>query len=123
MNSNSIIIGALPTKGGGINKTYLESKFKMVEANFLSRLYSNQKIKKTYVYMDKNENIDIYTEKFNKEDGFIEVEILSVFPLNISEYYSSHFLIEVISKEILLEHLLDERMNIERTIDNEFRRK
>ena len=123
MNSNSIIIGGLPTKGGGINKTYLESKFKMVDANFLSRLYSNEKTKKTYVYMDKNENIDIYSEKFNKEDGLTEVEILSVFPLNIDEYFSSCFLIEVISKEILLEHLLDERMNIERGINNEFRRK
>ena len=122
MDSNSLILGRIPSNGGGICKTYEESiirkidyekdhivKFSICNGSVMrEKLYINTETKDIVLESDIEEN----NEDLN---GYKEAEILSIYPMPFSANYGTHYeyIIEVIDKESLHKHLLDERMLLE----------
>ena len=127
MDNNSFIYGKIPTSSGGISKTYPESIIRLISENeerhnhIISYSLSNHKSREK-LYLEKSTNNIVLESKRNDNDSYKELVVLSVFPYGgISshgyEYFS--YLIEVIEKDTLYRHLKDERMIIERELQNE----
>ena len=103
---NNIILGSIPASGGGMKKTYEESIiFFAVREGFVWRiLNTNGKREKIYV----NQKCELIAENdisTNIDPNKLrEVEILNIYPYKCdSNGYA--YMIEVIDKEILHEHL------------------
>lgn len=116
MESNNLVLGRIPGSGSGLRKTYEESIFldlsnesKLVSCSFDSR-------SKLYIDLDHNE-VTILKSKTNLEDPskYRELEILSILPYTYGEK-TTYYMLEVIDKEILHRHLVEERMLLEEQI-------
>ena len=107
INYNSLILGRIPSSGGGICRTYEESIINYVYCLDDKLNKSNQ------VYLSKYRGI-YFGNKEREEDK--EMVLLGAYPYGEHEKY---FLVELIEKDILHAHLLDERMNIERLINSQ----
>ncbi len=119
VDSNSIILGKINNGSGGLNKTYEESRIIMLDSKYATCIFSTEEIHK--IYLSKSDNsIVIDPANYNK-DEYIELEILSVYPFGGTSQYGDmyfSFLVEVIDKNILHMHLIDERNQIERLNEN-----
>ena len=111
-DSNSLILGRI---GGHsqIGKTYLESMFITVDINDLNSIFECQRLKKK-IYFNGRRVIWDYDE-VNPDMKEVEIINISSF-VKYENYYKSvytYFIIEFIEKNILLRHLMDERMILE----------
>ncbi|MBR4178725.1 MAG: hypothetical protein IKR57_05220 [Bacilli bacterium] len=122
MESNNLILGRIPTNGGGICKTYPESIIRYIDndnSHMIKFPLHNNAVMREKLYIDKNSNEIVIESSLNEEDknasDYREAEILSVYPLMFTSQYGTHYeyFIEVIEKEVLLNHLRDERMLME----------
>ena len=122
MESNNLILGRIPTNGGGICKTYPESIIRYIDndnSHMIKFPLHNNAVMREKLYIDKNSNEIVIESSLNEEDknasDYREAEILSVYPLMFTSQYGTHYeyFIEVIEKEVLLNHLRDERILME----------
>ena len=122
MESNNLILGRIPTNGGGICKTYPESIIRYIDndnSHMIKFPLHNNAIMREKLYIDKNSNEIVIESSLNDEEkntsDYREAEILSIYPLMFTSQYGTHYeyFIEVIEKEVLLNHLRDERMLME----------
>ena len=122
MESNNLILGRIPTNGGGICKTYPESIIRYIDndnSHMIKFPLHNNAVMREKLYIDKNSNEIVIESSLNEEDknasDYREAEILSVYPLMFTSQYGTNYqyFIEVIEKEVLLNHLRDERMLME----------
>ena len=131
MESNSLLLGRIPGSGTGIRKSYEESFFVedrsndslcYVKTEDKRDRYGGLITKGKYEYSgDKfyfNKRTDKLIKSSNIEDESIydkedykELVILSIYPYTVGT--SLYYLYEVIEKDILHKHLLDEKMLLE----------
>ena len=131
--SNNPILGKIPTKGGGLCKTYQESKILLIDYDdkymVLNALRNDDKREK--LYLDKETDSVVLESKRDLEENNIskrykEVELLGILPYGGTSQYGSHyfnFIIEVIEKDVLLAHLREERALLEEQKENSLRLK
>lgn len=120
--SNSLILGRIPTNGGGICKTYPESIIRYIDEDnkhMITFPLHNNSVMREKLFIEKNSN-EVVVESCIDEDGkesnnYKEAEILSIYPMPYTSEYGTHYryFIEVIEKDILMKHLMDERMILE----------
>lgn len=118
VDSNNIILGRINNGSGGLNKTYEESRIIMVDSKYASRIFSTDNPDK--LYLSKSDGSVFIGSDYSKEE-YTELEIISVLPYGGTSQYGGmyfSFLVEVIDKNILHTHLMDERNQIERLNDN-----
>lgn len=118
VDSNNIILGRINSGSGGLNKTYEESRIIMVDSKYASRIFSTDTPDK--LYLSKSDGSVFIGSDYSKEE-YTELEIISVLPYGGTSQYGGmyfSFLIEVIDKNILHTHLMDERNQIERLNEN-----
>ena len=132
MESNDLILGRIPSAGGGIRKTYPESIIRLFagyDKDLIQKALSNDFTFREKLYVQKSTN-DIITEsemkrykaenEQNSKEIFKEVEILCVVPFGGASQHGGlyhNYFIEVIEKDILYRHLRDERYIIERELE------
>ena len=118
MESNSLLLGRIPSNSGGIGKTYPESVIIFID-HYDSKLIKSalgNGYKKENLYINKKSG-DLVLESDRSDDcQYSLVEILNILPYGgTSERGSRYFdfFVEVIEKDILYRHLQDERAIIE----------
>ena len=118
MNSNSNILGKISSSSATFHKTYLESRFyfKSYTSYSFHHLFEINKLK---FYLEKSTGI-ILEDKIVNDDqsSYKELEILNI---NVnyndnSTLYDVFF--ELIEKDILYSHLLDERNQINELLES-----
>ena len=116
--TNSLIMGRIPTNGGGISKTYQDSIIRYIhnEDSYIVKDALRNDSGREKLFLDKNTNCIVLESKLEAEGNYKELEILQVLPYgDINEYGTRYFdyFVEVIEKELLHRHLLDERSIVE----------
>ena len=122
MKDENKLLGRIPGSSGGIRKTYPESIIRIVDKNniILATLRNSGNMEK--LYLDKETNMLVIESELEKKDNYKELEILSVLPYGVYRQFKDDgrteekFLIEVIEKNILLEHLKEERKLLDEMI-------
>lgn len=118
MESNNLVLGRIPGSGSGLRKTYEESIFLDLSGSNESKLVSCSFDSRSKLYIDLDHNeVTILKSKTNLEDPskYRELEILSILPYTYGEK-TTYYMLEVIDKEILHRHLVEERMLLEEQI-------
>ena len=120
--TNSLTLGRIPGSGSGFRKTYEESIFMYVD-NDIVNSFLRDKEKVYYVPNLKTIQPESYFKYHSVfMDDYREYVVLAISQFNLSQfnYYSSnhetlepYFVVEVIDKEILHRHLVEERMILE----------
>ena len=116
MDNNSLIFGKISTSGGGITKTYEESRFVFIQDKS-HQAYCLKNNCEFYLNVKTNE----ITPDKNEEDTYKEMVILSILPYGGASQHGGlyyDFIVEVIEKDILRAHLYDERMIMEELLKN-----
>ena len=116
MDNNSLILGKIPTSGGGITKTYEESRFVFIRKDS----HEEYCLKNNYEFYLNTKTNEI-TPDTNEVDTYKEMVILSILPYGgVSQHGGLYhdFIVEVIEKDILRAHLYDERMIMEELLKN-----
>lgn len=114
MESNSLIIGRIPGSGEGIRKTYEESMF--VDLWKESVLTDTRLNRREKVYINKETNEIIYESHLpNDKTNCKELDVLALIPYTRNG--SSYCLCEVIEKDILHKHLMEERLLAEEQLN------
>ena len=119
MESNNLVLGKIPCNGGSMCKTYEESMFIRIgvpEINVLYPFFENNYDTNNihYLYYNyANGNIELLRKKDAEYDNYKQLEIINIF------LHGSIYFIEIIDKEILHKHLLDERVLLERQLNND----
>ena len=113
MDNNNFILGRIPSNGGGICKTYEESMLEFVISDEYKTCLMNNK---TFFYNIEYEYIYINEENEKKNPDDKELVVLSILPYGGASQYGGlyfEYIVELIDKDILKAHLLDERMLLE----------
>ena len=109
MENNGLVLGRIPVSAPGC-KTYPESFF--VEFGYDASFNCS-----TTYYLNKQNRIS----SFCRKDEGKELVILSILPYGGINSYNSlrfNYIVEFIEKDILYQHLIDERMIIEEQLKN-----
>ena len=122
MESNNYILGRIPGNSGGIHKTYEESIIMKLHHLNYRELFNNgpydvnnpfklyySKSDKSFVTLRKK-----HVELSEEKDNYNEYEIINLYIVG-----PENVIVEVIDKKILHQHLLSERMIIERILRKE----
>ncbi|MBR4178985.1 MAG: hypothetical protein IKR57_06535 [Bacilli bacterium] len=102
--SNNLLLGKI----GGNCKTYYESYFIVLEGRYSIKRISNYKI----VYEKKGE-----LTPYSYDTNGTELIVLNIIPF--TEDGNIYFIVEVIDRNILLQHLEQEKMIAEKLLSNE----
>ena len=103
--ANNIILGSIPGSGGGLRKTYEESILFYNVSYFLIEKVLDSCSKRQKLYLS-NKGVLFSEEYKHNHDNYREVEIIGFYPYLLGN--STQFAVEVIDKQILHEHLLEE---------------
>ncbi len=115
LEENSMILGSIPSTGGGLRKTYLESEILLIYATQIEKIFDDKT--HTYFYNKKTNKYFFAKKETEKNEDINECEIIGVLPygpIRIDSFNAGYFnfFIEVIDKKVLYSHLIDERYNL-----------
>ena len=110
MESNSLLLGRIPGSGSGLRKTYEESIFLKVNEETMESILTNNRIFYNY-------NTRTSCNNPNGDSNFKEMAIIGI---NQFFHFSMRYeklvpynVIEIIDKNILHRHLLEEKIMLE----------
>lgn len=103
---NNMVLDSIPGNGGGIRKTYEESLlYYNVSSYLLNNVMQDGPFRKK-LYLSNSGGLVVENSDTNSKD-YREAEIIAFYPYRTGEY-DCKYAIEVIDKEILHEHLVNE---------------